>query len=448
MASSSKADISAGRLSSEELARNFSDLHPPLSEYEAKVAADRCYFCFDAPCVEACPTGIDIPGFIQRIRTGNIVGSAQTILESNILGGMCARVCPTETLCEEVCVRNTSEDQPVQIGRLQRFATDPVIDDNVQLFARGNSTGKRVAVVGAGPAGLSCAHRLSMLGHEVVIFERNAKPGGLNEYGIAAYKAVDNFAAREVEYVLGIGGIELRLGQSLGENITLEALRRDFDAVFLGIGLCDVNALGLENETTDGVVDAVEYIAALRQSSDKSAIEVGRRAVVIGGGMTAIDVAVQSRHLGADEVTIVYRRGKAQMNASEWEQDLAQTRGVKIMHCARPVGLLVDGGCVRGIELERTRVGSDGKMEGTGQTLRLAADMVFKAIGQKLVPVEDPSGSPLTREGRLAVNDALRTNLQNVWAGGDCIQGDKDLTVSAVEDGKRAAHSIHQHLTQ
>jgi len=236
----------------------------------------------------------------------------------------------------------------------------------------------------------------------------------------------------------------------LGKDISLGDLRRDYDAVFLAIGLGDVNALGLAGESTDGVVDAIQYIEELRQRTDKSGIEVGRRVVVIGGGMTAIDVAVQSRHLGADEVTIVYRRDKAQMNASEWEQDLAQTRGVKIMHCARPVGLVADGGCVCGVEFERTRIGPDGSMDGTGETFQIAADMVFKAIGQKLVPVdvEGESGSPRVQNGRLGVDEDLKTDLDGVWAGGDCVKGTKDLTVSAVEDGKRAALSIHRYLTQ
>jgi len=360
---------------------------------------------------------------------------------------MCARVCPTETLCEAVCVRNTAEDQPVQIGRLQRYATDPVIEGNVQLFTRRPETGKRVGIVGAGPAGLSCAHKLSTLGHQVVIFERNPKPGGLNEYGIAAYKTVDDFAAREVDYLLGVGGIELRLGQSLGENTGLDELLRDFDAVFLAVGLGGVNELGIGEESAPGVEDAVRYISELRQSERKDELPVGRRVVVIGGGMTAIDVAVQSRYLGAEEVTIVYRREKIRMSASEWEQNLAQTEGVKIMHLARPVRLLLDGGRVCGVEFERTggHAGDDGA--GGRERFQLPADMVFKAIGQKLVPVaaDDPA-SPRLDAGRFAVDDELRTGFRKVWAGGDCVGRGKDLTVSAVEDGKCAAESIHRYL--
>ena len=235
--------IHGGRLSPADYEKNFSDLHPPLDDHEALVAADRCYFCHDAPCMTACPTTIDIPLFIRQISTGNPVGSAKTIFDQNILGGMCARVCPTETLCEQACVRNTAEERPVEIGRLQRYATDTAMEQNVQFYERAARTGHRVAVVGAGPAGLACAHRLAMNGHAVVVFDARVKPGGLNEYGIATYKTTDDFAQREVDYVLAIGGIEVRNGQRLGRDFTLGELTDNFDAVFLGMGLAGVNAL-------------------------------------------------------------------------------------------------------------------------------------------------------------------------------------------------------------
>lgn len=269
------ADIESHRLSDEEVEKNFGDMHPPLSRSEALIAADRCYFCYDAPCTTACPTGIDIPQFIQQIRSNNIVGSARTILQENIMGGMCARVCPTEILCEEACVRNTHEDKPVNIGLLQRFATDPIFAKTIPLFEKGEPSDRTVAVVGAGPAGLSCAHRLSMLGHSVVVFNRDDKPGGLNEYGIAAYKTVDNFAQKEVDYILSIGNIEVRNGVSLGVDISLKTLRERYDAVFLGVGLGGVNDLGIANEDVEGMEDAVDYIAELRQSPSKSELPVG-----------------------------------------------------------------------------------------------------------------------------------------------------------------------------
>ena len=439
-------DVRSARLSREEIDENFADLHPPLKRPEALIEADRCYFCFDAPCTTACPTGIDIPAFIQKIRSDNIRGSAHTILEENIMGGMCARVCPTEVLCEEACVRNTHEDKPVEIGLLQRYATDPILEACTQLFERAPSTGKRVAVVGGGPAGLSCAHRLATLGHDVVVFSRDEKPGGLNEYGIAAYKTVDGFAQAEVDYILGIGGIELRNGVTVGDDVALDSLRDEFDALFIGVGLGAVNALGFDDEATPGIENAIEYIADLRQSKDKSALPVGKSVVVVGGGMTAIDIAVQSKRLGAERVDVVYRRGPEQMGASEYEQQLAQTNGVTIHHWASPKQLIGDGH-VTGIEFERTALDDSGKLTTTGETVTFFADVVFKAIGQRL---DDDSANMniATERGRIVVDPEQRTSLENVWAGGDCVLGGDDLTVSAVQHGKVAAISIDRHLQE
>ncbi len=440
-------DISPGRLTAAEIERNFTDLHPPLSKSEALIAADRCYFCFAAPCTAACPTGIDIPRFIQSIRSGDIEGAAYAILSENIMGGMCARVCPTEVLCEEACVRNVHEEKPVDIGLLQRYATDPVIEAGMQLFPRAAASGKRVAIVGGGPAALSCAHRLAWLGHEITVFSRDGMLGGLNEYGIAAYKTVDDFAQREVEYILAIGGIEVRADSALGRDLSLAKLCREFDAVFLAVGLAGVNRLGLESEDLPGVIDAVRYIAELRQAPDKSQLPVGRRVVVIGGGMTAIDVAVQCRRLGAEDVTIVYRRARAQMGASHFEQELAQTSGVRIKDWARPVRL-VGKGFVTRVEFEHTRDGPDRKLEGTGETFAMNADVVFKAIGQEIAWDELGAASAILRvaDGRIAVDARRKTSLDNVWAGGDCVAGGKDLTVTAVQDGKLAAQSIDEYL--
>ncbi len=446
---SDSADIRNRRLSDAEIADNFSDMHPPLSRSEALIEADRCYFCFDAPCTTACPTGIDIPGFIQKIRSDNIKGSAHTILRENIMGGMCARVCPTEVLCEEACVRNTHEEQPVRIGLLQRYATDPVFKQDIALFERAPGTGRTVAVVGAGPAGLSCAHRLAMLGHDVVVFNRDEKPGGLNEYGIAAYKTVDDFAQREVQWILDIGGIEVRNEVALGEDFTLADLMDEYDAVFLGIGLGYVNRLGVDNEDLDGVIDAVEYIAKLRQTRNKGGLPVGNRVVVIGGGMTAIDIAVQSKRLGAAYVDMFYRRGPEQMGASEYEQQFAKTSGVAIHHWARPLRILGDKHA-RGVEFERTALNADGKLKGTGDTWSVDVDVVFKAVGQRLGSgLPQSAGSALKmHDGKLSVSGDRRTSIDGVWAGGDCVAGGDDLTVTAVQDGKVAAHSIDRHLRE
>ena len=431
--------IRGGRLGAEDLARNFSDLHPPLDAHEALVAADRCYFCHDAPCITACPTDIDIPLFIRQISTGMPEAAAKTIFDQNILGGMCARVCPTETLCEEACVREAAEGKPVQIGRLQRFATDALMAEGKHPYTRAASTGKRIAVVGAGPAGLSCAHRLAMLGHDVTLYDARPKAGGLNEYGIAAYKTTGGYAQAEVDWLLSIGGITLETGRALGDGLTLAGLRDAFDAVFLGIGLGGVGALGLEGEEMTGAANAVDFIATLRQSEDLTALPVGRHVVVIGGGMTAVDAAVQSKLLGAESVTIAYRRDRDAMPASRYEQDLAASHGVRLLFNVQPHALHGDG-TLREVELAYT----DADLKPTGETLRLRADQVFRAIGQKLLAVEglDLAG------GKIAVSGAGRTSVAGVWAGGDCAAGGEDLTVTAVAEGRDAAMDIHASLTQ
>ncbi|MEQ8398777.1 NAD(P)-dependent oxidoreductase [Thalassobaculum sp.] len=436
--------VAAGRLSAEDYAENFADLHPLLDRHEAVVAADRCYFCYDAPCVTACPTGIDIPLFIRQIATGNTTGSAKTIFDQNILGGMCARVCPTETLCEQACVREKAEGKPVEIGRLQRFATDAAMAAGKQFYERAAPSGKLVAVVGAGPAGLACAHRLAMHGHDVTVFDARPKAGGLNEYGIAAYKTVDGYAQAEVDYVTAIGGIAIEPGKALGRDLSLAGLCTSYDAVFLGMGLAGVNALGIDGDDSEGVIDAVEYIASLRQAADLATLPVGRRVVVLGGGMTAIDAAVQAKLLGAEEVTICYRRGKESMNASEYEQDLATSKGVAIRHWLQPKRILAQSGKVTGIQLEYTTV-SDGRLTGTGESLTLAADQVFRAIGQSFVARPFDDGPSVALEGgRIKVDAEGRTSVDKVWAGGDCVAGGDDLTVSAVAMGRDAAESIHK----
>jgi dihydropyrimidine dehydrogenase (NAD+) subunit PreT len=434
--------IVAGRLAPAVVADNFSDIAPPLSTHEALVAADRCYFCYEAPCITACPTAIDIPLFIRQIATGTPEAAARTILEQNIMGGMCARVCPTETLCEEACVREAAEGKPVEIGRLQRYATDRLMAAGVHPFTRAASTGRRVAVVGAGPAGLACAHRLAMHGHDVTVFEARPKGGGLNEYGIAAYKTVGGFAQAEVDWLLKIGGIEIRHGQALGREVTLERLRDAYDAVFLGMGLGGVNRLDVPGLDLDGIRSAVDFIAELRQATDKSALPIGRRVVVIGGGMTAVDAAVQSKLLGAEEVTLVYRRGRDRMNASVHEQEHAATAGVRIVCNAAPLRFEGAGRVERAVffytheNVARAVAGQE--------TFSLAADQVFLAIGQSLAGL--PDGLAVER-GKIKVDEAGRTGLERVWAGGDCTPGGEDLTVTAVAQGRDAAMDIHQELT-
>ncbi|MCB2115126.1 MAG: NAD(P)-dependent oxidoreductase [Rhodobacteraceae bacterium] len=433
--------IVAGRLSPADYAENFADIAPRLDAHEARVAADRCYFCHDAPCMTACPTSIDIPLFIRQIATGTPEAAAKTILSQNILGGMCARVCPTEQLCEEVCVREVAEGKPVEIGRLQRYATDTLIDSGTHPFNRAAPTGKTVAVVGAGPAGLAAAHRLAMKGHNVTLYDARAKAGGLNEYGIASYKAPGGYAQAEVDWLLKIGGITVVTGKTLGRDLSLEALRADHDAVFLGLGLAGVNALSAEGEEKSHVHDAVDFIAELRQSRDLSKLPIGRDVVVIGGGMTAVDVAVQSKLLGAENVTIVYRRGREGMSASEHEQDHAASKGVRIITGAAPLRLVGED-TVEAVEFAYTKAGPNG-LTLSDQTFRLKADQVFKAIGQTLEGT--PEGLKLAGR-KIAVEGPGRTSLPGVWAGGDCAAGGDDLTVTAVAEGRDAAEDIHATL--
>ena len=441
--------VACGRLTLAEYAVNFADAHPPLTPVQARLEADRCYYCYDAPCTTACPTGIDIPTFIARIAQDNLRGAAHAILEDNILGGMCARVCPTEVLCEQACVRNTNESKPVEIGLLQRHATDAYFAKPGQpLFTRAAPSGRRVAVVGGGPAGLSCAHRLALLGHAVVLFDDKPKLGGLNEYGIATYKTTGGFAQQEVDWLLSIGGIEVKAGHRLGRDIQLDTLVRDFDAVFLGMGLGGVNAIGILEPATAPLRAAVDFIAELRQAASPAEVAVGRKVVVIGGGMTAVDAAVQSRLLGAEDVTIVYRRGPEGMSASEYEQEWAQTNGVRIKHWGAPKEIVAEGEQVRGMTFTRTRLES-GRLVETDEHFTIEADVVLKAIGQSFVvePIEAAASLQLAlKGGRLATDDDGQTSHPKVWAGGDCRHGGRDLTVEAVQHGKRSAIAIDLRL--
>ena len=440
-------DIRSGRLAEAQLARNFADAAPRLSRAHAMLEAERCLYCHDAPCASACPTGIDVPSFIRRIAEDNLRGAAKTILEANPLGGTCARVCPTEVLCERACVRQTQQGKPVEIGRLQRYAVDAVMDKPpTALFTRAAATPHRIAVVGAGPAGLACAFGLARQGHEVVIHDARPKGGGLNEYGLAAYKTAGDFAQHELRWLLQIGGITLRTGWRLADAAQLDVLRAQFDAVYLAIGLDKVHRLGVPGEDLGGVRDAVDFIAELRQTAEKASLPIGRRVLVIGGGMTAVDAAVQSRLLGAEDVHIVYRRGPEAMGASAAEREWAQTHGVTI-HCwLAPDAILGAGGQAVGVRFARQCL-DDGQLVPTGQHETMQADMVFKAIGQKLADTLLAGTGVVVRNGRIVVDDDGFTGLDRLWAGGDCRAGGQDLTVEAVEDGKRAARAIHAHLT-
>ena len=427
-----------GRLTPDEYEKNFSDINPELSPHEALVEADRCYFCYDAPCVTACPTEIDIPLFIRQISTGTPKAAAKTIFDSNILGGMCARSCPTENLCEGACVRETAESEPVEIGRLQRYATDTLMHAGKHPYERAPETGKKIAIIGSGPAGLACAHRLAMYGHSVEIFEKNSFLGGLNQTGIATYKTVNNFAQKEVEWLLQIGGIKVRSNSPVSSSEDWNGLLQDYDAVFVGAGLEDVNRLKI---TSEKCTEAVNFIEQLRLSSSFESIPIGKHVVVIGGGMTAIDAGVQSKLLGSENVTIAYRRGRTDMGASEHEINLALKNGVKLITNAVPLGVTGEGSEEK-LQLGRTEI-VNGEIQQTEEIVELPVDQVFLAIGQKL---DWDMGSIEIKGGKIAVNSSGRTNIPGVWAGGDCTTLGEDLTVTAVAQGRDAAEDIHEQL--
>ena len=436
-------DVRPARRPAEHYVEAFADAAPRYSRSQALVEAERCLYCFDAPCTTACPTGIDVPSFIRRISDDNLRGAARTILESNPLGGTCARVCPTELLCEQVCVRTAQQGKPVEIGRLQRYAVDAVMDQPIHtLLSRTAASGQRFAVVGAGPAGLACAVGLARLGHPVNVYDAHPKGGGLNEYGLATYKTAGNFAQAELDWLLGIGGITLHTGWRLRSAAQLAALRAEHAGVYLAIGLDLTHGLGVLGEDLAGVQDAVAFIAELRQASDKSALPMGRRVVVIGGGMTAVDAAVQSKLLGADEVHLVYRRGPAQMGASRAEQNWALEHGVNIHHWLAPEAILGSAGHAVGVRFARQQL-IDGRLQPTGEHEILAADMVLKAIGQKLESSLLTDTGLSLEDGRIQADDDGRTGVPGLYAGRDCRLGGRDLTVEAVQDGKRAALAMH-----
>jgi len=441
--------IRENRLTPDEYAQNFSDIHPPFETRDAALTeANRCLFCYDAPCTKSCPTGINVPKFIQQITTDNLKGSAHTILQSNIMGGGCSKVCPVEKLCEGACVYNLMEEQPIAIARLQRYPTEKAIAEKWPLFTRKPSTGKKCAVIGAGPAGLSCAHALSREGIEVTIYEKENKGGGLMTYGIAAYKVTPQFCQDEVDYILALGGIGIRYDCELGRNIRLDRLQQDYDAVFLGFGVGLARQLHIPGEDLEGVVDAISFIYDIRAKS-YPAVAVGDKVAVIGMGMTAIDAATQARRLGAREVTLVYRRTQEEMPCTEAELDIAKLDGCGILWLAAPKEVVGDQGKVTALLCSIMQLGApDGSGRrypvDTGDTLTLEVDMVIKAAGQ--MPFEElVNRASLTNDrGRIVTTDS-NTNIPGVFGGGDCVNGGKEV-VDAVQAGKDGAAAILQYL--
>ena len=438
--------IESNRLTPEQYEKNFSDLHPPFESKEAAlVEANRCIFCYDAPCTKSCPTGINVPKFIKQITTDNIKGSAHTIFVSNIFGGGCSRVCPVEKLCEGACVYNLMHEEPIAIAKLQRYATEDAIEDKWKIFDRKPSTGKKVAVVGAGPAGLSCAHVLSREGIDVTVYEKESKGGGLMTYGIAAYKVTPEFCHDEVDFITSLGGIEIKYNHQLGKQILLEQLQQQYDAVFLGIGVGLANQLNIPGENLEGVTDAIDFIYHLRDKG-YSNVAVGDKVVVIGMGMTAIDAATQAKRLGAKEVTMVYRRTEAEKACTQKELDIARLDGCKIIWLAAPKEVIGNKGILTALVCDVMKLGApdfSGRAapEPTGETITIEADMIIKATGQK--PFEDLiNGYEIeNRRGKIVSKENHATNLSKVFAGGDCVNGGKEV-VDAVQAGKEAAASI------
>jgi dihydropyrimidine dehydrogenase (NAD+) subunit PreT len=441
--------ITNNRLTAEQYEENFSDIHPPFDKKEAAlVEANRCLFCYDAPCIKSCPTSINVPKFIKQITTDNIKGSAHTIFVSNIFGGGCSRVCPVEKLCEGSCVYNLMDEAPIQIARLQRYATDKFIKEKTPIFNRKPLVGKKVAIVGAGPAGLSCAHVLSREGIDVTVFEKEAKGGGLMTYGIAAYKVTPEFCQDEVDFITSLGGITIEYNKELGKNLFLAELKTNYDAVFLGIGVGLARKLDIPGEELEGVVDAIEFIYHLR-SNPFHQIPVGDKVVVIGLGMTAIDAATQAKRLGANEVTIAYRRTQDEMPSTEVELNLAKLDGCNIRWLAAPKEVIGEGGKVKALvcsEMELGVADSSGRRApvDTGRTVTIEADMIIKAAGQ--IPFKElVDSNDIQNYGGKIIEKNGATNVEGVFAGGDCVNGGKEV-VDAVQAGKDGAAAILKYL--
>jgi glutamate synthase (NADPH/NADH) small chain len=438
------------RLTNEQYQENFADIRPPFENKTAAVVeANRCIFCYDAPCTKSCPTHIDVPKFIKQITTDNVKGSAHTILSSNIMGAGCAKVCPVEKLCEGACVFNLLEEEPIQIARLQQYSTAKALENNWQLFQRKPSVGKKVAIVGAGPAGLSCAHVLSREGVDVTIFEKEAKGGGLMTYGIAAYKVTPQFCEDEVNYITAIGGIEIKYNQELGKDISLSQLKKEFDAVYVGIGVGVARQLDIPGEKLEGVVDAIQFIYDIRDKG-YSTVPVGDKVAVIGMGMTAIDAATQSKRLGAKEVTLIYRRTQDEMPCTEFELNIAKQDGCNIIWLAAPKKVKGKKGKVKELVCSVMNLGepdASGRRSpvDTGETFTLDVDMVIKAAGQ--VPFEKLVGKLKIEnsKGKIVINENCSTNIKGVFAGGDAVNGGKEV-VDAVQDGKLGAATILKYL--
>ena len=437
----------APKLSPDQYEKNFAEIAPAMNARQAAIEASRCLYCFDAPCTIACPTHIDVPAFIKKISTGNLQGSARVILSANILGHSCGRVCPTEVLCEGACVMHEKGEAPIEIGRLQRHAVDYVLDNKIQLFRAGAPNGKRVACIGSGPASLACAAELAKWGYDVTIFDRDELPGGLNTYGIAAYKTRAADSIREADLVRQLG-VKFRQKVEIGRDITFDDLEKQFDAIFVGVGLGETWELNLPGEDLDGVYGAIEFIAKTK-IQPLHEVEVGKRVACIGAGNTAIDVVTAARRLGAETVYLIYRRGEPEMPAFAYEYQLAKQDAVTFLWHTQPVRVLGSNGAVIGLECVRTTIGPPDQkgrrlpVPQPGTEFTLDVDMVVRAVGQKPAThfLRAVKGLALNESGTVRMNDRHQTGHPKYFAGGDCTNGGKEV-VDAVAEGMAAARGL------
>ncbi len=421
---------------------------PSLTPNEASIEADRCLYCYDAPCTHACPTHIDIPNFIKKIASRNLRGSAQTIFASNLLGATCARVCPVQELCEGACVLG-ADHKPIAIGRLQRHAMDNARKNHSYPVVKAALTGKSIAVIGAGPAGLSCAGQLALLGHAVTIYERRHLPGGLSTYGIIALREPIEIALEETRMIEALG-VQIRTGHEFGKDVTPASLLQDCDAVVLSVGLGKTPSLGIEGE--EAIIDGLEFIEASKTTG--ASLRIGRNVIVIGAGNTAVDCATIAKRLGADQVTMVYRRTNREMTCYQHEYEFARAEGIEFRFLSQPLRVVLSSGLPIGLECLRIELGppdASGRPAPTpvkGSEFVLAADQIVKAVGQLKPALAELLGIE-TKKGFIAVDTNFQTSMARVYAIGDCIRSTGAAsTVMAVQDGKLAAAAIHKQLAQ
>jgi len=441
------------KLSLDQYEKNFAELHPPFTANSASLEAHRCLYCYDSPCTKACPTHIDIPTFIKKIATENLKGSARTILESNWIALTCAKACPVDVLCEGACVYNDRGEEPIQIGRLQRYAIDRYFAQGMPpLFSPLPKNGKSIGVIGAGAAGLACGAEAALLGYDVTIYDANEKPGGLNTWGIAPYKMKQQDALNEVKLVQSFG-VKIKSSVQVGKDIGIDDLTKRHDAVFLGVGLPSASRLHIPGESLKGVVDALDFIERVTTRNWPS-VDVGRRVAVIGAGNTAIDAVTEARRLGAEQVMIIYRRGREEMPAYDFEYELAKNDDVQFQFLTAPVRI-IGGDHVEALECVHMKLGAPDE-EGRrrpepipNSEFRIPADMVIKAVGQNIERSFLSQIPNLTIErGQVTVNpETLQTSNPKFFAGGDCINGGKEV-VNAAADGKRAAHGIDKWISR